>query len=114
MRVLRVDPVAGRLSLSLKPSDVVGAGGRGSSDGEDAGMADGSGDEEGDLDEEMAAHLEAMQASDDDEVRARKGAFISLGTATIGLSNKRSDGRVVAHLASTRRHLMHLVMARRI
>lgn len=63
-KVLRVDAVAGKLSLSLKPSAV---GGGASPDEEDMDEAGGSGSESDDLDDEMAARLEAIERGSDGE-----------------------------------------------
>ena len=59
-RVLRVDALAGKLSLTLRPSAVDGAHDKSTANGDAA--DGGASDEEADLDEEMAARL-------DDEVR---------------------------------------------
>jgi hypothetical protein len=55
-RVLRVDPLAGKLSLTLRPSAVDGATAKSTADADavDGGLSD----EEADLDEEMAARLD--------------------------------------------------------
>jgi hypothetical protein len=56
-KVLRVDPLAGKLSLTLRPSAVDGADTK-STAGRDAADGGAVSDEEADLDEEMAARLD--------------------------------------------------------
>ncbi len=80
--MLRVDAVKGKLSLSLKPSAVDGDSGGASPGAERSGGAGSEGEEE-DLDEEMAARLEALERHSDDEVWFRRLHACFEASATI-------------------------------